>query len=825
MKKIYASLISFTLLFSSVLSSTFAMNVTTTADETAPTITYPSRLFIYKDMSTDEATTMLRQQVTAMDDVDGNITEKVQFSLPKNLNELVSTSITMQVKDTAGNRTVKYPSIYIVEINKSSKGLNPLHLEVGTEIDLLADVEATNLQGEKLKVEIDSIEKIESKRYPTVYMNELTLVNNSNSIYKVGENTTAGHGYKVTYRFSDTKGVVKTATRIINTETALQNSVVGSVDVSSPFVKPGEMVTIEASLIELENNIDYVYVSYYLDSNYSRLSAMLYYNSFTGKYTGNLKVPEGYENKIWKLDTISIKYLSGKSIYQHASIYQPSDELFVYSGIDLERPELTFDNPNKETALNVPIDLLSGVKAYDLIDGDLTNKIEVIHSIDYGKVGKNEVIYRVKDLAGNVAEEKAIVFVKENEKPILTIEKPTLNAFIQQGEDAIRKLIVENATAHDNYDGDITENIRYTINGSLTTPGYYTITYTISDQSENITTANVTLSLQNYDSRTSAYGDMSVIVAKGETVDLTKDFTVFDSVGEKLTPKITGEVNVNKVGTYDVRYDYTNRFGDINTYTRTFNVKEKTMPYFESLDPISTFVGKPVEYFSDVSAYDMFGKKLDMSGGGYVDFDVPGMYEYHFEATDRLGQTITGKRTIEVKVNDLFYDVPTEHPYFKEIYTLRNAKIINGYPGNLYDPKDAILRGQVAALITRSGIDLKPIRPAKQFKDVPTSHMFYNEIQTLYRAGIIDGTGEDFKPNDTLTCEQLAKILVLAFSLQDRGGYENFFGDINKSDWAYSYITNLASNGITIGANGNYMPKDKVTREQYAIFMYRALGY
>ena len=824
MKKIYTSLISLTLLFSSVLSSTSAMTVTT-VDETAPTITYPSRLFIYKDMSTDEATNMLRQQVTAMDNVDGDITEKVQFSLPKNLNELDSTTITMQVKDTAGNRTVKYPSIYIVEINKSYKGLNPLHLEAGTEIDLLAGVEATNAQGEKLKVEIESIEKIESKRYPTVYMNELSLVNNSNSTYKVGENTTAGHGYKVTYRFSDTKGVVKTATRIVNTETALQNSVVGTIDVSKPYVKPGEMVTIEASLIELEKNIDYVYVSYYLDSTYNRLSARLYYNSFTGKYTGNLTVPEGYENKVWKLDTISINYLSGKSVYQHNSIYHPNDELFVYSGIDLEKPELTISNPNKETLLNVPIDLLSDVKANDLIDGDLTNKIEVIHSIDYGKVGKNEVIYRVKDLAGNVAEEKAFVFVKEYEKPTLTMKKSTIEAYIQQGEDAIRKMIVENATANDNYDGDITKNIRYTINGDLTTSGYRTITYTISDQSENTTTANVTLSLQNYDSQTSTNGDMSVIVAKGEAVDLTKDFTVFDSVGEKLTPKITGEVNVNKVGTYNVRYDYTNRLGEVITYTRTFHVKEKTMPYFESLDPISTFVGKPVEYFSNVTAYDMFGNKLNLSGGGYVNFDVPGTYEYYFEATDRLGQTITGKRTIKVKVNELFYDVPIEHPYYNEIYTLRNAKIINGYPGNLYGPKDAILRGQVAALIARSGIDLTPIRSAKQFKDVPTSHMFYDEIQTLYRAGIIDGTGEYFNPNDTLTREQLAKILVLAFSLNNQGGYENYFNDIKQSDWAYEYILNLASNGITIGAYGNYMPKGTVTREQYAIFMYRALGY
>ena len=823
MKKIYSSLISVTLLFSSVLSSVFAADVMTTVDETAPTITYPSRLFINKGMSPDEAISMLRQQVTATDNVDGDMTEKVQFSLPKNLNELDSTTITMQVKDAAGNRTVKYPSIQIVDINKSDKGLNPLHLEAGTEIDLLAGVEATNSQGEKLKVEIESIEKIESKRYPTVYMNEIALVHNST--FKVEEKTTAGYGYKVTYRFSDTKGVVKKATRIINTETALQNSVVGTIDVSKQYVKPGEMVTIEASLIELEKNIKYVYVSYYLDSTYNRLYTMLYYNPFTGKYTGNLEVPEGYENKVWKLDTISINYLSGKSVYQHSSIYHPNDELFVYSGIDLEKPELTVGNQNKETALNAPIDLLSDVKAYDLIDGDLTNEIEVIHSIDYGKVGKNEVIYRVKDSAGNVAEVKAFVFVKENKKPTLTIKKPTLDAFIQQGEDAIRKMIIENATANDNYDGDITKNIRYTINGDLKTSGYRTITYTISDQSENTTTANVTLSLQNYDSQTSTNGDMSVIVAKGEAVDLTKDFTVFDSLGEKLTPKITGEVNVNKIGTYDVRYDYKNRFGEAITYTRTFHVKEKTMPYFLSLDPISTFVGKPVEYFSDVTAYDMFGNKLDLSGGGYVNFDVPGTYEYYFEATDRLGQTIKGKRTIEVKINELFYDVPVGHPYYKEIYTLRNAKIINGYPGNLYGPKDAISRGQVAALISRSGIDLKPIRDAKQFKDVSTSHMFYNEIQTLYQAGIIDGTGDYFNPNNSLTREQLAKILVLAFSLKNQGGYENYFNDIKQSDWAYEYILNLASNGITIGAYNNYMPKDKVTREQYAIFMYRALGY
>ncbi|MGU9320763.1 DUF5011 domain-containing protein, partial [Clostridium perfringens] len=56
-------------------------------------------------------------------------------------------------------------------------------------------------------------------------------------------------------------------------------------------------------------------------------------------------------------------------------------------------------------------DLMSGIKAEDTEDGDLTSKVEVNGSVDINKPGEYELVYTVVDKDGNKTEVKRIVKV------------------------------------------------------------------------------------------------------------------------------------------------------------------------------------------------------------------------------------------------------------------------------------------------------------------------------------------------------------------------------------------------------------------------------
>ena len=110
-----------------------------------------------------------------------------------------------------------------------------------------------------------------------------------------------------------------------------------------------------------------------------------------------------------------------------------------------------------------------------------------------------------------------------------------------------------------------------------------------------------------------------------------------------------------------------------------------------------------------------------------------------------------------------FSDVPTSNTYYSIIDVMSDSGIINGYRDGTFKPNNTITRAHVAVLISRA-LDLKAIRPAITFSDVPKSHTYYNEIMALYQAGIVDGSNGQFNPNGSLTRGQLAKILTNAFN-------------------------------------------------------------
>ncbi|WP_431027221.1 alpha/beta fold hydrolase [Lysinibacillus sp. LZ02] len=169
-----------------------------------------------------------------------------------------------------------------------------------------------------------------------------------------------------------------------------------------------------------------------------------------------------------------------------------------------------------------------------------------------------------------------------------------------------------------------------------------------------------------------------------------------------------------------------------------------------------------------------------------------------------------------------FTDISTSSPYAEAVEFLKEQHIITGYGDQTFRPTETISRQHVLSILSKIA-DLTPVRDGKTFKDVPTTHPYYEAIQNAYRAGIIDGYQDHtFKPDAPITRAQIAKILALTFNLQAETAYK--FQDVPASHWSNEYIQALAGTGITtVVNNGLYEPNENLTRGHYALFLYRLL--
>ncbi|WP_394141267.1 S-layer homology domain-containing protein [Cytobacillus oceanisediminis] len=171
-----------------------------------------------------------------------------------------------------------------------------------------------------------------------------------------------------------------------------------------------------------------------------------------------------------------------------------------------------------------------------------------------------------------------------------------------------------------------------------------------------------------------------------------------------------------------------------------------------------------------------------------------------------------------------FTDIKDDFWAAKEISTLVDMGIINGYPDNTFKPSQQIIRGQAANLLA-GALNLPIPTNLKSFPDVSEKSVFAEGAAATKEAGIfggnVDGT---FGAGDILTREQMASVLVRAFDLEDTGE------DVTFVDWhriSPSHRENvkiLAQHGITTGKeDGTFDPKTAVNRATFVTFLYRAM--
>jgi hypothetical protein len=152
---------------------------------------------------------------------------------------------------------------------------------------------------------------------------------------------------------------------------------------------------------------------------------------------------------------------------------------------------------------------------------------------------------------------------------------------------------------------------------------------------------------------------------------------------------------------------------------------------------------------------------------------------------------------------------------------LANDQIINGYPNGSFQPNQPITRAQASALLARA-VKIQPVQAATNFLDVPATHPYYNDIQQLSQANIVNGDGTYFYPDKPMTRGELAKVLALTFTLASKTSDE--FKDVAATHPMNAYIGALTFSNFTTGyPDQTFRPQNNVTRGEFATFIYRAL--
>ncbi|WP_238650344.1 S-layer homology domain-containing protein [Paenibacillus piscarius] len=188
-----------------------------------------------------------------------------------------------------------------------------------------------------------------------------------------------------------------------------------------------------------------------------------------------------------------------------------------------------------------------------------------------------------------------------------------------------------------------------------------------------------------------------------------------------------------------------------------------------------------------------------------------------------------------------FTDVSSGHWASPVIKSMAAKHIIEGMPGDRFDPQGEVSRAQFAAMITRA-LGLKTAGPAaSSFTDVDAKAWYAEAVAAVNEAGIVFGRSKDaFAPNELITREEMAVMVVRAYatlpesqiSADLSGGQGDSMAASLFSDAAR--IQNFAKNaavtaeqaGLIRGrGNQQFAPQAAMTRAESAQVLANLLGH
>ena len=232
-----------------------------------------------------------------------------------------------------------------------------------------------------------------------------------------------------------------------------------------------------------------------------------------------------------------------------------------------------------------------------------------------------------------------------------------------------------------------------------------------------------------------------------------------------------------------------------------------------------------------------------------ITLDIDGVNEtkkvaaFHLDEVKNVWEYVGGKvngQTFTFTVNHLSkYAVLENDKTFDDIHTswateyievLASKNIIQGKTETLFGPNEDITRAQFAALLSRA-LHLPKQQYVGVFSDVSSGNWAAQDIEAASRVGIVGGENGKFRPNEKITRQQMATMIIRAIEYKNPAILNDVsqtltFKDANSiSDYAKEYVGISASLGIISGREEKgafyFAPKENATRAHAAKMLYQ----
>ena len=365
-----------------------------------------------------------------------------------------------------------------------------------------------------------------------------------------------------------------------------------------------------------------------------------------GNVTGMVVVTGMVDTTV--LDTYTIYYDVSDSV-GNAAITQSR----TVTVVDTTPPVLTLiDGAEITIPASVPY-VDPGYEAIDAMDGNVTDRVNVVGTVNTDALGLYKILYIVADSSGNLADTlERNVIVADMTPPVITL-KGGSEVWVAKGT----AYAEPGYAAIDNIDGNVTGMVVVTGTVDADTEGTYVLHYDITDRAGNAAiTQNRTVTV--------AAGDASpVITLKGQqemTVEVRAGYvepgyTATDHEDGNITANVTvtGTVDTATTGTYRLHYDVSDSSGNQAVQqVRTVRVGDVTPPTITLAGPADVTIQVNSAYadpgYTATDDYDG-----DLTGNvtvtGTVDTATTGTYRLHYDVSDSSGnQAVQQVRTVRV---------------------------------------------------------------------------------------------------------------------------------------------------------------------------------
>ncbi len=317
--------------------------------------------------------------------------------------------------------------------------------------------------------------------------------------------------------------------------------------------------------------------------------------------------------------------------------------------LDVDNPVLTLlgDDPLLIPCGQTFVD--PGVTATDQCDGDITDKVVHMGTVDTSLLGEYTVRYSVLDASGKRALASRNVIVSDTDGPVITLQGASSMQIACQGV-----YVEPGAVAVDMCEGDLSSALQ--ISGTVDTsqPGIYTIRYAACDGKGNCSEQQRRVEVTDEQAPTlTLLGDNPISLECGESY-VEPGATASDLCAGDLSAQVAvkGDVLTKEAGVFVRTYTVADPTGNKATLTRQVIVSDTQAPTLSMLGEAQTTV-ECGDTYTDAGATAIDACEGDLTADiqvvGTVNTTLPGVYMLGYRVQDSGGKLATQQRSVTVQ--------------------------------------------------------------------------------------------------------------------------------------------------------------------------------